>query len=113
MRHCVAFALGFLFRSGLHAQPASKGTYFGELSIVLSAVTLSRTSLVYKGPLIGSACSCLVAGANLGGLADNDGAEPLCILVALWLRKIPPFSAFDVITFFIFHNQHNRSFTNL
>lgn len=64
--------------------------------------------------LNGRACSCLVAGANLGGLADNDGAEPLCILlVALWLRKIPPFSAFDVITFFIFHNQHIRSFTNL
>lgn len=50
--HCVALALGFLFRSGLHAQPTSKGTYFGELFIVLSAVTvLSRTSLVYKGSL--------------------------------------------------------------
>lgn len=36
---------------------------------------------------------------------DHDGAEPLCILVALRLRKIPPFSAFDVITFSIFHIQ--------
>lgn len=30
--------------------------------------------------------------------------QSLCILVALRLLTIPPFSAFNVITFFIFHN---------
>lgn len=39
--------------------------------------------------------------------------QSLCILVALRLLTIPPFSAFNVITFFIFHNQHTQSFTNL